>query len=199
MVMAFDDPDLPLKGVVPTPEELKDLLTLTVRQSRKDLEYSFMLPDGWYQQPLPPGRPDFSNESEFTPIGIFSAFKDFVPPVVFAVSVRPAPKQGTVAEWLEKQCYLHSYALQKLKLSPFMFGMGADGSALQASDFGPLKMRITMFEDGGRLFALMGQAPLDLWEDSVAALSLCTLTFELLEPKGQTAPLAPMPPPEERR
>ena len=71
------------------------------------------------------------------------------------------------------------------------FGWAADAVALQASDFGKLKVRITMFEDGGRLFGLTAMAPLDLWDIWVVPLGLCLNTFELLKPKGQSAPLGP--------
>jgi len=193
--MALDDPDLPMKGVAPDAEELKELNTITIRNQRPDLEFSFLLPDGWYQQPAPPGRIDFSRESEFAPLGVFTATKDFVPPIAFSVGVRPAPKQGNVAEWVERHCYLNQLALQRLEVKQFMFGWGVDALALQASDIGPLKLRITMFEDGGHLFVLWGTAPIKLWEPMVRTLSLCILSFELLQPKGPTAPVAPKPDP----
>jgi hypothetical protein len=192
--MALDDPDLPMKGVAPDAEELKELNTITIRNpQRPDLEYSFLLPDGWFQHPAPPGRIDFSREAEFAPLGVFSASKNFLPPIVFMVGVRPAPKQGNVAEWLERHCYLQQLGLQRLELKQFIFGWAADAIAIQASDIGKLKLRVTMFEDGGRLFVLSGMAPLELWEPMVRTLSLCILSFELLQPKGQSAPLAPKP------
>jgi hypothetical protein len=189
--MELDDPDLPMKGLVPTPDELSNFMNVTVRQARPDLEFSILLPDGWFQQPTPPSRLDFSQEAEFAPLVVFSAAKDFVPPILWSAAMRPAPKQGSVAEWLERQCYLQQLALQRLEIHEFLFGVGADAVAIQASDIGPQKMRITMFEDGGRLFVLTGMAPLELWKPAVAELSLCTLTFELLQPKGQTAAVVP--------
>jgi hypothetical protein len=189
--MALDDPDLPTKGIFPNEEELKDCINVTVRQPRPDLEFSLLLPDGWYQQPAPADNIDFSREGEFAPLALFSASKEFLPPIVFSVGVRPAPKKGNVAEWLERQCYLSQLALERMKLNKFLFGWAADAVALQASDFGKLKVRLTMFEDGGRLFGLTGMAPLDLWDIWVVPLGLCVNTFELLNPKGQSAPLAP--------
>jgi len=189
--MALDDPDLPTKGVFPNEEELKDCITVTVRQPRPDLEFSILLPDGWYQQPTPLDKLDFSQEAEFVPLALFSASKDFLPPILFSVGVRPAPKKGTVAEWLERQCHLQQLALQRMKLNKFIFGWAAEAVALQASDFGKLKLRVTMFEDGNRLFVLTGMAPLEIWDAWVVPLGLCVNTFELLNPKGQSAPLAP--------
>jgi hypothetical protein len=61
---------------------------------------------------------------------------------------------------------------------------------------GPLELRVTMSEDGGRLFVLMGMAPLELWEPLVRTLSMCILSFERLQPKGQSAPLVPKSEPE---
>lgn len=189
--MALDDPDLPTQGILPTPEELKDLIAVTIRQPRSDLDSSLLLPDGWYQQPAPADRIDFSKEGEFAPMAVFSASKEFLPPIIFSIGVRPAPKKGNVAEWLERQCYLQQLAVEKMRFNKFAFGWAVDASAIQASDFGKLKLRITMFEDGGRLFALIGMAPLDLWDKWVESLSLFLCTFELLEPKGQSAPLGP--------
>ncbi|MDI1436427.1 hypothetical protein [Polyangium sorediatum] len=189
--MALDDPDLPTQGVFPNEEELKDCITVTVRQPRSDLDFSILLPDGWYQQPAPIDKIDFSQESEFVPLALFSAAKEMLPPILFTVGVRPAPKKGNVAEWLERQCYLQQLALERIKLNKFPFGWAAEAVALQASEFGKLKLRITMFEDGNRLFALIGMAPLDVWDVWVVPLGLCVNTFELLEPKGQSAPLAP--------
>jgi hypothetical protein len=189
--MALDDPDLPTQGILPSPEELKDCLAVTIRQPRPDLDSSLLLPDGWYQQPAPTDRIDFSKEAEFAPMAVFTATKNFLPPIIFSIGVRPAPKKGNVAEWLERQCYLQQLAIEKMKFNKFPFGWAVDASALQASDLGKLKLRITMFEDGGRLFALTAAAPLEIWDAWVVPLSLCLCTFELLDPKGQSAPLGP--------
>lgn len=189
--MALDDPDLPTSGVFPNAEELKDCITVTVRQPRSDLDFSVLLPDGWYQQPAPVDKINFSKESEFMPLALFSAAKEMLPPILFMVGVRPAPKKGNVAEWLERQCYLQQFALLRMKLNKFPFGWAAEAVALHASDFGKMKLRVTMFEDGNRLFVLTGMAPLDVWDAWVVPLGLCVNTFELLQPKGQSAPLAP--------
>lgn len=192
--MALDDPDLPMKGLVPPPEDRGEMMTLTIRHERPEYEYSFMLPDGWYQQPDPPGRPDVAYESEFIPLGVFTPTPDYMPPVVFSVAVRPAPKTGTVAEWLEWQCQTQGLALQRMTIHDFLFGPGVDAVALEESEVGPLKMRLTMFEDGGRLFLLIGMAPLSMWDTVVATLGLAIVSFELLAPEGRTAALLPVPP-----
>lgn len=190
--MALDDPDLPMKGVVPSKEELKEFLTISLRHKEApDFDASFMLPDGWYRQGTPKGQPDLKDPAEFLPLGVFTPTKDFMPPVVFTIGTRRAPKEGSVAEWLEKQCYVQGLALQRMEVHEFLFGKGIDALALQASDLTPLKMRIVMFEDGGRLFALTGMSPVRMWDTVVATLSLAILTFELLQPKGPTAPLLP--------
>lgn len=189
--MALDDPDLPTQGIFPNAEELKDCLAVTIRQPRSDLDSSILLPDGWYQQPAPTDRIDFSKEAEFAPLAAFSASKDMIPPILFTIGVRPAPKKGNVAEWLERQCYLQQLGLEKMRFNKFAFGWAVDASAIQASDLGKMKLRVTMFEDGGRLFVLTGMTPLEIWDAWVIPLSLCLSTFELLEPKGQSAPLGP--------
>ena len=61
---ALDDPDMPMKGLAPPPAELAEMMTITVRHERPELEYSFLLPDGWYKQPTPPGKPQIK-ESEY--------------------------------------------------------------------------------------------------------------------------------------
>jgi hypothetical protein len=192
--MAIDDPDMPVSGLAPSPEELAEMMTLTVRHERQELEYSFMLPDGWYQHPPPPGKPDVKeSEYEFLSLGVFTVTRDFVPPVLFSVGVRPAPKKGVVAEWLEKQCIMQGLALQRMTVHKFLFGWGADAIALEASDIGPLKMRVVMFEDSHRLWVLTGMAPLTLWEGSVVPLSRAICTFELLKPGEQHAPILRKP------
>jgi hypothetical protein len=193
--MALDDPDMPMTGLVPTKEELESFLNLSVRPHERDeWKYSFLVPDGWYQQPPPPGRPDVTAPTEFIPLGVYTAAEKYMPPVLFSVGVRPAPKAGVVAEWLEEQCRAQSLALQRMTAHEFLFGWGADAVALQASDLGPLKLRVVMFEDGGRLFALTAMAPVDLWEAFVEPLSLMILTFELASPKGPTVPVFRKPP-----
>jgi len=192
--MALDDPDLPIGGLAPSPEELADMMTITVRHERPEFECSFMLPDGWYQQPPPPGKPDVKDsEYEFLTVGVFTVTKDFIPPVVFTIGVRPAPKKGVVAEWLEKQCLMQGLALERMTVHKFLFGWGADAVALQASDIGALKMRIAMFEDSGRLWVLTGMAPLTLWEGSVVPLSRAICTFELIHPGKQTVSILRKP------
>jgi hypothetical protein len=193
----LDDPDMPMQGLIPSKEELKDFVHVRVTHETPDIVYSILLPDGWCQQPKPPGKPDLSKEGEFVTLGVFTATKDFMPPIVFTVGVRPAPKKGVVAEWLERQCMLQQLALQRMAAHTFPFGPAADAIALQASDLGPMKLRVVMFEDGGRLFALTGMAPLKMWDTVVATLSLAIYSFELEEPMGPTVPVFRKPKPED--
>lgn len=188
--MALDDPDMPIGGLTPPPDELAEMMTITVRHERPEFEYSFMLPDGWYQQPPPPGKPELKDsEYDFLSLGVYSLTKDFVPPVVFSVGVRPVPRKGVVCEWLEKNCILQGLALQRMTVHKLLIGWCADAVALQDSGLGPLKMRIAMFEDSKRLWVLTGMAPLKLWEGSVIPLSRAICTFELLHPGAQTVPV----------
>ncbi|MFO0593391.1 MAG: hypothetical protein U0441_37965 [Polyangiaceae bacterium] len=192
--MALDDPDMPVMGLVPSKEELEDMMTITYRHDRPEFEHSFLLPDGWYQQAPPPGKPELKDsEYDFLALGVYTLAKDFVPPVVFTVGVRPVPKKGVVCEWLEKNVILQGLALQRMTVHKFLFGWGADAIALQESDIGPLKMRVTMFEDSKRLWVLTGMAPLNLWEGSVIPLSRAICTFELAHPGAQTVPVLVSP------
>lgn len=191
---ALDDPDMPMKGLAPPPDEMAEMMTITVRHERPEFEYSFLLPDGWYKQPTPPGKPQIKeSEYDFLSLGVFTVTKDFVPPVLFSVGVRPAPKEGYVAAWLEEQCMVQGLALQRMTVHRFLVGWGADAVALQQSDIGPLKMRIVMFEDSGRLWVLTGMAPLSLWEGSVIPLSRAICSFELRSPGKQTVAILPKP------
>lgn len=192
--MPLDDPDMPMAGLTPPPDELADMMTITYRHDRPEFEYSFLLPDGWYQQPTPEKKPDLKDsEYDFLSLGVYSVARDFVPPVLFSVGVRPAPKKGYVAEWLERQCIMQGLALERMTVHKFLVGWGADAIALQASDIGPLKMRIVMFEDSQRLWVLTGMAPLSLWEGSVIPLSRAICSFELLAPGKQNVPILPKP------
>lgn len=197
--MALDDPDLPMKGVIPDKEALAEHINLTVRPHERDeWSYSFLLPDGWYQQPPPPGKPNIADPAEFIPLGVYTPTPHYMPPVIFSVGVRPAPKKGYVAEWLEEQCRLQQLVIQKMTVHEMLVGPVADASALQASDIGPMKLRIAMFEDGERLFVLTAMAPANMWDDVVATLSLMMLTFELAEPKGRNVPILRKPPEAEK-
>ena len=188
--MAIDDPDMPTFGLTPSPEELAEMMTITLRHERPEFEHSFLLPDGWYQQPPPPGKPELKDSDyDFLSLGVYTLAKDFVPPVVFTVGVRPAPNKGVVAEWLEKNCILQGLAIQRMTIHKFLFGWGAAAVVLQDSGIGPLKMRVAMFEDSKRLWVLTGMAPLALWEGSVIPLSRAICTFELLHPGAQTVPV----------
>jgi hypothetical protein len=191
---ALDDPDMPMTGLTPSPEDMAAMMTITVRHERPEFEYSFLLPDGWYQQSTPAGRPQIKeSEYDFLSLGVFTVTKDFIPPVLFSVGVRPAPRKGYVAEWLEQQCAMQGLALERMAVRKFLFGWGADAVALEQSDIGPLKMRIAMFEDSHRLWVLTGMAPLSMWEASVIPLSRAICSFELLHPGKQTFAILPKP------
>jgi hypothetical protein len=88
---------------------------------------------------------------------------------------------------------MQGLALQRMTVHKFLFGWGADAVALQASDIGSLKLRIVMFEDSHRLWALTGMAPVTLWEGSVIPLSRAICTFELLHPGKQNTAILPKP------
>jgi hypothetical protein len=188
--MTLDDPDLPMKGVLPDKEDLGDFMNLRIDHHRPELRFSFLCPDGWYRQPHPSPKADVRDDNDFLALGVFTPTKDIMPPVVFSVGVRPAPKKGTVAEWLEYQCHLQQLAVERMKVSRFVFGTAVEAVALQGGDI-PMKMRVVMFEDGGRLWVLTGMAPVKLWPDAVPVLSCMMVSFELDEPKGQTAPVVP--------
>jgi hypothetical protein len=189
--MASDDPDMPMESALPSPDEAKGFVLVHMGHKRKEFRYGVLVPDGWYQQPPPPGDVDVRKEGEFLSLGVFTPTKDFVPPLVFAVAVRPAPRKGSVAEWYELECHRQGLALDRIRIRRFAFGVGVDGVALQGGDV-PMKLRIVMFEDGGRLWTLTAMAPVKLFEPAIRELSAMLLTFELDHPAGQTAPVAPL-------
>ena len=91
--MALDDPDLPTQGIFPNPEELKDCIAVTIRQPRSDLDSSILLPDGWYQQPAPADRIDFSKEAEFARLLYLRHRKIFSRQSFFRLVFDPYPKR----------------------------------------------------------------------------------------------------------
>lgn len=194
--MSLDDREMPMRGVLPDEDEVKDFVVVELNHPRKEFRYSFLLPDGWYQQPTPKEKADVRDDAEFLSLGLYTPTKDFMPPIVLSIGARPAPKKGSVAEWLEYQCYRQGLALTRMKVQKFPFGVGVDGVALQAGDV-EMKMRIVMFEDGGVLWSLVGMAPVKLFEDAVVVLSAAMLSFELSSPKGPTAPVVPLEEPED--
>ena len=189
--MELDDPDLPVT-VIPEGEALSDVVNIELALPREEYDASFLLPDGWYQQFVPEAAGDVrQNPHLFVPLGIYSATKEMAPPIVFSVAVRPAHKTGTVVEWLHAQCHIEQIVVERWVWRRFAFGLGIDAVAMQGSDFGPMRMRMAMFEDGGRLFQLIGMATQAMWPAQVAALSLPIVSFELKAPKGQTTPVVP--------
>lgn len=192
--MPFDDPDLPTQGFTPTKDELKDFNQVRIQHKKPDIGYSLLLPREWVEHPIPPGKTDLSDESSYVPIGLFSQTADMMPPFVLSIGVRPTPKaKGYVADWLERQCEEQRLVIEKMKIHHFLVGAVVEVAALQQADLAPMKLRIAMFEDGGRLFVLTAMAPASLWQAAVATLSLAIATFELDDPKGPTVALIAPP------
>jgi hypothetical protein len=96
-----------------------------------------------------------------------------------------------VVELFEKYCDEEGYEVLAVRPQRYAVGDVVEGLMIQPdSPLGPVKMRLAMFDDGGRLFGLSGMAPVGLYSEYVRILSLAMLSFELALPQGPQLPLA---------
>jgi len=182
---------LPLLDLMPTPAEQASFNNVRVTPGAGPrFTYSFVLPDGWYSQ-LDSSRydPVLSGE-RFSALGVFSPGQRIVPPLVLSFGVILVPDRGSVAAFFQEYCRQENYEIAAMRPQQFLAGMVIDGLVSHRSPVaGDLTMRLAMFEDAGRLFALGGMAPSDRYAVSVRVLSLAMYTFEPQWLHGATLPL----------
>jgi hypothetical protein len=185
------DRDLPLSGLTPTPDERPLFNNIVVTPTAGvAYRYSLVLPSGWYKLPDMPGEKAFPEVGRFTALGVFSPYEQPAPPVLLSAGVTLPPSRDSVASHFERYCHEEGFEIIAMRPSAFCVGNVVDGLALQnAPPIGEVKMRIAMFEDGGRLFVLSGMAPSPLYSKFIRFLSLAMLTFELAHPAGPVLPL----------
>ena len=156
-------------------------------------EFRVLMPDDFQVVPLPEESPDFSDTAQMLPLGVAMAK---YAAVVFTVATRPAFSAGTVADWL-----VHMARTQEgLQLEEIGESRVGDIPcvacfATQQSEAGPMRMRTSLFEDGGMLFNVSVMAPQALWGSVEATFVTMVNSFTLSHREGSRVPLAPAQPP----
>jgi len=152
--------------------------------------YRSVLPVGWIKQGDLPNPERVASADRFSALGVFSPALRMIPPVIVSFGAILAPQKAPVSIYFERYCQYQGYSILAMEPRRFFAGMVLDGLVTQeAPGWGSLLIRVAMFEDGGRLFALAGMAPAAVYERFVRPFSLAMRTFELQWPRGPTVPL----------
>jgi len=169
------------------PEKPESVL---VNVSTPEARFAFRveIPTTWAQLPVPQEQVDFSNEGLSQPIAAFVAKYGAV---VLTFSARPGFAEGSVAEWLRRICTADK--VQIGQFAPAQAGgipaVGASGS--QASEAGPMSLRVLAFEQGGWLHLLMAMAPAAIWDSVTPTFDRMLASFAMTNPMPATVPLWP--------
>lgn len=183
--------ELPVLGLVPSSEE-RNLYRNVHVTPEAGIAYSFniIIPATWHAVKLPVTADSGRIGTHFVAIGVFSPFEPPIPPVVLSIGARVAPPSKSVASLFREYCDAEQYEALVIRPQRYAVGNVIEGLVRQqTSPLGPVKMRLAMFEDGGRLFGLSGMAPPEMYPDFVRAMSLAMLSFELTLPQGPQLPL----------
>ncbi len=153
-----------------------------------DLACRFDRPSDWVLAELPPELPDFAAVAEFAPLVV--AMAPFAA-LVFSVGARPVYGDGTLSDWL-------GWLAREAGYDPGPIEAETGGSlpavacwAMQFADGTPMRMRLVLAEDGGRLIQLAAMAPQSLWSAVHETFRQMLGSFVLLRPRGSSTLLAP--------
>ncbi|MGE0144114.1 MAG: hypothetical protein AB7I19_08670 [Planctomycetota bacterium] len=153
-----------------------------------DLGLTFARPAEWVLVDLPAEATDFDAPAAFAVLAV--AMAPFAA-IVFSVGARPAYSDGTVSDWLEWLARDQGYDPGPVEAESFFQHPAVGCWAMQQSDGGLLRMRLVLFEDGGRLVQVSVMAPQALWSSVHDTLRTMLATFSLTASRGGTAALAP--------
>lgn len=146
-----------------------------------DLGFSFLLPDDFRAVPLPDEQPRFDEPGTFFPLTVAMAG---YAAIVFSVAARPAYEDGTLTQWLTYLCAAQQ--MEHSEIEPAKVGAheGVACFARQQSEAGPMKMRLCLFEDGGRMVNVSVMSPEPLWGSVADKLRTMIDSFALSSPRG---------------
>jgi hypothetical protein len=153
---------------------------------REFLKCRFLLPDDFKLVDLPAEETDFSEVKNFMPIAIANATYGSV---VFIVGTRPAYKEGNVADWLPRLLKMEGMEAGPVELVDVGPLKAAACDALQVTDGMTMRLRVTMLEDGGRLYNFIAVAPDQLWVAVSRKFNDMVKSFEVETRGGPTMPL----------
>ncbi len=173
--------DLPLIGLAPKPDEMSFFVNVHVKPiAGEAYGYSLILPRTWSKLPDASGPDAVPTAARFTSLGIFAPFDPPLPPITMSVGVRLATRSASVADAFLEYCRDEDFEVHLMRPQLYSAGTVMEGLVTQnVAPVGLMKVRMAMFEDGGRLFLLAGMAPAVLYPDALRALSLAMIAFEL--------------------
>jgi len=153
-----------------------------------DLALGFAHPHDWVVADLPEETPDFTKPQTFLALAI--AMAPFAA-IVFGVGARPIYDDGSLAEWLEWLARDQGYDPGPIEHETALPQPAVGCWAMQQSGDTMLRMRLVLFEDGGRLIQLTMMAPQALWQSVHDTFWTMYASLRLARPKGSSAALAP--------
>ncbi|MFT3785565.1 MAG: hypothetical protein QM770_05300 [Tepidisphaeraceae bacterium] len=138
---------------------------------------------------IPKQEVDFSTPTTLD--GLFIAMANYGP-LVFTVSARPAYDDGALSQWLEFLCRenkLDRGEISTIALGP-LTGVTCDAMSLDDQG-GPVRSKVVMVADGGRMFMIAGTGPEKLWRAGGAEIEQMLRSFQLASVTGQQPPAVP--------
>lgn len=179
------DRDLPLLGILPTPEEKANFRFFAGDSPLgPDFAYSMVLPRSWTYHP-PTGT--ISLDEGPAPLGVFSEHPAMVPPTLLSLGVLRANTRVSLMTFYAGYCHITEQkplAMRPLQLDAFR---GIDG-LIDTPD--GLRMRLMMFEDGGRVMVLAGMSVVAEYAAKAKLLATLMFSVEFAAGRGPTMKIA---------
>lgn len=154
------------------------------------LDFSLEVPPGLIATDLPDDSVDFNDPAISAPL---VALVSPIAAVVVTVAARPAYADGSVMDWIRFLCEHHGITITGLMpvtvggpnfRHPAIFVEGH-----QTQDGTALRIEAVALEDGQRFVTINVLCPEELWPSYGTFAHDTMYSFELVEPRGPTAPL----------
>lgn len=159
-------------------------------QGREGLAFRILLPGDMASTEPPSKGTDFSKPTELE--ALLLAVASYAA-IIFTVAARPAYPDGSVAEWLAYLCReqgLDHDEVKEVRAGSYR-GAGCDAIVMAHDGTTPMRARIVLLEEGGRLFSLTALSVVQLWGSVEGMFDTIFRSFELAEDRGQAAPIMP--------
>lgn len=175
------DRDLPLLGILPGPERRAEFRFFAGDSPLgPDFGFTMILPRSWTAHP-PTGV--ISLDEGPAPLGVFSERPDMLPPTLLSLGVLRANTHVSLLTFYAAYCHISEQrpaAMRPLQLDAFR---GVDG-LIDTPD--GLRMRLLMFEDGGRVMVIAGTSPIADYRAKAPLLATLMFSVEFAASRGPT-------------
>ncbi|MBL8752501.1 MAG: hypothetical protein JNK15_04295 [Planctomycetes bacterium] len=170
-------------------DEIPDgFVTTEVPARIAELGFRFARPADWAVANLPDDQPDFDKPASFAALAVVVAP---YAAIVFSAGARPAYGDGTLSDWLAFLARDQGYDPGPIEQETFFRHPAVACWAMQQGDGVLMRMRLVLFEDGGRMVQVAVMAPEPLWSSVHDTLRTMLASFTLAAPRGGTVALAP--------